>query len=70
MPENDLRPVAKMLLKQFGNEAKSLAAKRAKELLDQGSQEGGLFWIQIVRAIVDVCPFPTRENRQQRSMDS
>jgi hypothetical protein len=62
MREADLRPVADMLLKQFGSDAKSLAAKRAKELLDEGLQEGGMLWIEIVRAIDDTRPRRYRQS--------
>jgi hypothetical protein len=45
-----------MLLGKFGDRAALVAAMRARELLDQGSQEGGLFWIKIVRAIQGLRP--------------
>jgi hypothetical protein len=47
----EVLPAAEMLLGKFGDRAALVAAMRARELLDQGSQEGGMFWIQIVRAI-------------------
>jgi hypothetical protein len=48
---DDILPAAEMLLGKFGDRAAMVAATRARELLDQGAQEGGLFWIQIVRTI-------------------
>jgi hypothetical protein len=62
MDQNELRPVAQMLLRHFGKDAKSLAAKRAKELFDHGSQEGGLPWVQIVRAIDGTSRVSTRQS--------
>jgi hypothetical protein len=47
----DVIPAAEMLLGKFGDRAALVAAMRARELLDQGAQEAGMFWIQIVRAI-------------------
>ena len=48
---DDALPAVEMLLGKFGDRAALVAAMRARELLDQGSQEGGMFWIQIVRTI-------------------
>ena len=49
--DDDVMPAAEMLALKFGDNAALLAAKRARALLDEGVQEGGLLWIQIARAI-------------------
>jgi hypothetical protein len=49
--DNDIVPAAEMLALKFGDSAALLAAERARTLLDEGVQEGGLLWIQIARAI-------------------
>jgi hypothetical protein len=53
---DDILPAAEMLLGKFGERAALLAAMRARDLLDQGAQEGGLFWIKIARAIEAMHP--------------
>lgn len=49
--EDEIWPAAHMLIGKFGEEAVTMATHRARTLLNQGAQEGGLLWIQIARAI-------------------
>ena len=51
MDEIDIRRVADLLMKEFGDEAVSLASKRADAMLHQGDTDGFTTWLKVVKAI-------------------
>jgi hypothetical protein len=50
----DTYRTANVLLKQYGDEALSIATKRANALADQDDIEGAAVWLGVIRAIKEL----------------
>jgi hypothetical protein len=50
----DIYRTASLLLKQYGDEALSIATKRANALADQDDIEGAAVWLSVIRAIKEL----------------
>jgi len=50
----DIWRTAHVLIKEYGEEASLIAAKRADALLAQGETEGFAVWTRVVAAIADL----------------
>jgi len=51
MDEIDIWRVADLLMKEYGDDAVSLASKRADSMLAQGDTEGFTVWLKVVKTI-------------------
>ena len=51
IPEIDIRRVAHLMLKRYGDEADIESAIRAEELAEAGDWAGGAIWLRIIDAI-------------------
>jgi hypothetical protein len=54
MDEIDIWRSADILIKQYGDEARQIAAKRAHALATQRDGEGFAAWVQVVAAILEL----------------
>jgi hypothetical protein len=69
MDEIDIWPAADLLIKQYGDEAMLIAAKRAAALLDLAESERCLAWIKITRATIGgLCGSDIHRLRRQEAM--
>ena len=61
MDERDIWSTAHVLMKQYGDEATLIAARRSDALLDQGDTLGCSVWLKIIKAIEDLKREKPRE---------
>jgi hypothetical protein len=52
IPEIDIRRVANLMRKHYGDEADIKSAARAEELAEAGDQKGAAVWRRVIDAIV------------------
>ncbi|HUT48339.1 MAG TPA: hypothetical protein VM325_03295 [Alphaproteobacteria bacterium] len=49
--KRDIYRTANVLIRKQGSHARTVAAKRAQELLDQGDLDGAATWRRIIKAV-------------------
>ena len=54
IPEVDIRRVANLMLKHYGNEADIESAIRAEELSETGDHNGAAVWLCVIDAIAQL----------------
>jgi hypothetical protein len=54
IPDRDIWRAANLLIREHGDGAEFVAARRADEMLDRGDLEGEAVWLRIRRAIVEL----------------
>lgn len=59
IPDIDIWRAATLLIKQHGQDAEIVAARRVDELLEQEDLDGRAVWLRIRRAIVELQSAPT-----------
>lgn len=58
IPDRDIWRAANLLIREHGDGAEFVAARRADEMLERGDQEGETVWLRIRRAIVEMQAAP------------
>ena len=58
IPERDIWRAANLLIREHGDGAEFIAARRADEMLERGDHEGETVWLRISRAIVEMQAAP------------
>jgi hypothetical protein len=58
IPDRDIWRAVNLLIREHGDEAEIVAARRADEMLERGDHEGQIVWLRIRRAIVELQVAP------------
>jgi hypothetical protein len=58
IPDRDIWRAANLLIREHGDGAEFVAARRADEMLDRGDVEGEAVWLRIRRAITEMQAAP------------
>ena len=54
IPEIDIRRVANLMLRRYGDEANVEGAIRAEELFEEGDHNGAAVWLRVIDAIAQL----------------